>query len=390
MTTDRLLEERLRQRFADHAPPSAVNESFVSHTLQRAQKRKRRRVARNAVALTGAAALTAAAIVGISAGFLTSSKVNTHQGPVSPPTTDESMGLMAWAEELPRGSDTSLIYLANKTLHTPGAQIAVAGTDVGYFGEVMGGLLVLVEHEVSDPYSFASEYEVIDDKGAPRALPVSDFQAQGAVISPDRTQVAYGRVIYDLTTDGVVARLPSSAAVLDAWTDNGIIFLDKSGDGFIWQVGETPLPVKQLTGSVLTPEGLGVRTQQGCAEVFQIDGGGKLSAVLRDCSAAPFVSLSPDGAFVLTQRLQILSVDGLNGTPVSPRVAGRLDGHSAVGWEPTGDVVFTVEGPATNDTGLGARGTRPTLLVRCDPSNGNCERASDQLRIDADGTLQFQ
>ena len=147
---------------------------------------------------------------------------------VPTPAPKTVTGADTWAASLPQGGPADVAYLAGTTVVEPdGTRVALTGTDAAIVGEAAAGLVVLVETEVQQPYSFSSRYVLVRPTGEVAELPSSTMSrhgAQEALVSPDgRFFVSAGGVL-DLADFSVAAQVPDEAYLLVAWTPVGIVY----------------------------------------------------------------------------------------------------------------------------------------------------------------------
>ena len=105
-----------------------------------------------------------------------------------------------------------------------GAEPPAQVTGAGIIGLSVAGLVLLVEDEVAQPYSFSSRYVLVSEDGEQRDLPVSALGAQEAVVSPDGRYFTGGGDIIDLSDLSVSGRVPERATILYSWTAHGILY----------------------------------------------------------------------------------------------------------------------------------------------------------------------
>ena len=260
---ERVLRDQLHARsIGDPLPERVLTDSL---TLGRRAVRRRHRQG-----LAGSAAALAL-VAGLAAVTVRDGSSDPEPAPAPPTVTQtpsaepDSVAPDAWASSLPLGSPPEVPYLAGTAVILPdGTRVETGGTGAGVIGLSVAGLVLLVETETEQPYSFSSRYVLVTDTGELRDLPDSTVGAQEAVISPDGTRFTGGQDIIDIRDLSVVGQVPEEADILYTWTSSGMVY--GAGDhAYLWPKGQDPVEIEGFRGTFRDGSELGT---DGCTMVF--------------------------------------------------------------------------------------------------------------------------
>jgi hypothetical protein len=374
MTVDTELEQRLRSALHEHAELEALPDRVLLAGLAGGRSSLRRR-RRRGLAGVAASLLVVSGLALVAAQREDGAPQPTVPSPSptpSPTPAPETVAPVAWAAGLPFGAPPDVPYLAGTTVVLPngrrvalGAEPPAQVTGAGIIGLSVAGLVLLVEHEVAQPYSFSSRYVLVGDDGEQRDLPVSTLGAQEAVVSPDGGYFTGGGDIIDLANLSVAGHVPERATILFSWTTHGILYSagDYGASGTRYHLlpdGDEPRELADDPGLYVNGTDVGI---QRCRVVRLLADG--TTTPLSGCIDG-LRSVSPSGQWALTDDLRLVDVatgeqSYLAGTPVSPTPYG----FDKVHWDGEDSLLFPVG----------------SLLVRCTTSTATCERAtrSEQL-----------
>lgn len=289
----------------------------------------------------------------------------------------------AWATSLPFGPPPLVPYTLKAGLRSggilqDGAARVPLPTGLRFFswGQVECGWLganVTGEEQV--------EIGVLETSGSFRSF--GKALGDGASPSPDGRQAAFVRpagesaelVVVDVATGRVVASTPTppNSDVL-GWNSHGVWFapLREGAQTRLWRPGSEPVRIDtggaRLTAwrtqdRMLLTGGEPGQQVPGCLRVVVLEGGDRLTEVMRQC-ITPEGSLSPDGQ-VLVAGAHAFRVPDNTRTGYKPGSSSFGADHESI-WEDDRHL-------------LSQSGVYPNRLitVRCDVVEGNCERAAD-------------
>jgi hypothetical protein len=372
MVTDADVETRLRSALHAHAPVDGLPEQVLGDSLAAGRtslRVRRRRALGGSVAALAVVAGLAAAVVQRDDTVPQPAVPSPSPTPSPTPSEEtETIATGAWVGGLPVGDPPEVPYLAGTTVVLPdGSRVQTGGNaGAGVIGLTVAGLVLLVESETEQPYSFSSRYVLVTNAGRLRELPFSTLTADGAqeaLISPDGTQFTSGGDIVDIRDLSVVGRVPDEADILDWWTPTGIIY----GAGrytYLWPVGGEPRRLPDFPGQFPNGTDIGL---DGC-EVVRLDATGAttpISQCLVDGQRrSSFLrSVSPSGRWALSRDLGLVdTVTGetryLAGAPVDPSPYA----FDKVWWDGDSHLLLPIFG----------------RLVRCDTATASCELATTQ------------
>jgi hypothetical protein len=385
VTVDEDFDELLRHRLHAQEPAVSTSSDLAPRLIATGSANLRRR-RRKAVGLS--ALVTAAVVAGSS---LLASRLANPEGPPAAGRTPgqnqpsgegaEAISAGAWADQLPRGAEPDVAFLAGTILHLAnGAAVDLEG-DAGLIGQTVAGVVVLVEG-TDERGHFVSRYVLVEDDGDVVDMPVSSLRggsAQDELVSPDGRYFTSGGPVIDKATGDIVDEMPKEAIVLEYWTPSGITYLARGGAYYLWQLGGTPQRLDGFPGGYPNGTDIGLRRQQGgCTDVVRIDPTGRVTGVGQECLPQLF-AVSPDGARGLTTTLEVVDTATGTTTRIAEQPISGIDRIGGTYWEDEDTVLIPIPGTRT-DTGL---------LVRCDLQNFTCERATDSFPVDPGEPVQL-
>ncbi len=346
---------------------------ITTSVIEGRRRRHRRRIAATTVAAVGVAVVVAS---GVTAEAFRQQDNNPLLSDQSTPSSTESAektspleSPFAWAQSLPRGSDTQVIVVAGGALTTPGGSVRLPGTDAGLIGRTVNGVAVLLEFDNLDRAgTFTSSYALVADDGTVTELPnPTERGMQDATISPDGTLIAYGGIVRDVVTMNVVADIPPGAVTVESWTDAGIIYSTRTGDLFIWSPGGgDPIALEENPGVYPSQTRAGFRNENPCSDVVRLSDDGSVTRTLAQCYEKTLISVSPDGTRALDRDLDVVSVPDGSVETLGEGAPSNVNAFSALVWTSDSEFVFPVAG-------------RAKVLVGCNAISLRCERVSDGI-----------
>ncbi len=375
-TTERELQRRLQAAVDEVDTPAGFEESTIA--IAGHARRRRATAVASAVAVGGVVAGVGIASVLLGGGPTGDQAPAASQATTRPEESEAANdGVEQWIEGLARGANTSVPYVQGDDLRVGDSVLPLGVHNASYAGRLeSGGWLVMLE---------GSGPAVIAVDGTAHALPASEPQLQNAAASPDGTQLVYGSSVRAAGTWETVAAVPDDAVTIVGWTTRGIVFNDTENRSWLWDLSGPPSALDQHLVAVSESGDAGITrlSDDFCASVVNLRTG---DTTLEGCDADAPVALSPDGTITVTAGLGVSSPAG---TSRLREGSDMVVNPWAIDWESPDVFVFGVlTGGDTNPGPLDGRpAARTGYVVRCSVADGQCERASDRLRVAANDDL---
>lgn len=386
--SESVLAERLRQTAESFTPPPGLEATILDSVSTSRWHSRSRSIALLAVAACVAAAL----VVGVSiiSGRVQSAppadQITPTPSPSSSPSPSPSQTKEAapkgppvfkWAQGLPRGDDAravfdvgGVLYVGDQTYSIP----AVPKYASAVYAATPEGWLVSWHKCASGPLCGLSVHGLLSPDGSVTEFPYPRTGAETYAVSPDGESVIFDRWILDTYTGEVIADLPKNMGYINAWTPQGVVYFDggPANRQWWWQPGREPIQIQEAPD--YRSDGLGIDSTRGCSTVQRLREGGIGQVLMTRCGGDYLSDLSPSGTRAVTESGLIVDVPSgreVGSLNVPDNFASEFYPTSML-WENATNILYVVED-------YQATFRVPMVIVRCNVTSGECQRASDTL-----------
>jgi hypothetical protein len=278
-----------------------------------------------------------------------------------------------WLRSLPKYPDPpTFAYLAGSHLSQPGGDTTLKNASAAtLIGESKAGAVVnMVQGDLGG--QFTAGFFLITPNGDTSLLADSKVvTAQGSLVSPDGSDFTNGARVLDITSGRRVAAIPDDARYLIAWTDAGITYENADGNFVVWDpTTGNSVNLSSNPGEFLPGSSFGLRQVAGCSHVVELAVPGKRDETVFTSCEEKLVTVSPDGRYALTDKLEVVDLSDGSLTKLTNQSI-ELPKATHFQWG-SDDLVALAVPSAENHSGIIDNDTTQSSLGVCGVEPGSC------------------